>query len=194
MTDTGVFLFINGLAGKIPVLDEFFKGISNDYFTLILTCLILVWVWFGTRDSLKREINQKAIITAIISIGLVSAMVAVMNQFYFRDRPFNTLPADSINLLYYRPHDSSFPANFAAVIFALVLPVFFKNKPFGGFLLTLAIVACFGRIYIGIHYPLDIVGGLAIGLLASILAYLISRRFSPLLSFVINRLQGIYLA
>jgi undecaprenyl-diphosphatase len=194
MTDTGVYLFINGLAGKIPVLDEFIKGISNDYFTLILTCLILVWIWFGTRDSLQREINQKAVITAIISVGLVSAMVAIMNQYYFRDRPFNALPADLINLLYYRPHDSSFPANFAAVIFALVMPVFFKNKSYGSFLLALAIVACFGRIYVGIHYPLDIIGGLAIGLLASIMAYIIGQRFSTLLSFVIIRLQGIYLA
>ena len=194
MTDTSVFLFINGLAGKIPLVDQFFKGISDDYFSLIVGCLVLVWLWFSTRDSVKREINQRAAITAIISVGLASAIMLVINDHYFRVRPFNALPEGSVNLLFYRPHDSSLPANFAAVMSALALPVFFKNKTYGSFLLALAVISSFGRIYMGVHYPLDILAGFAVGALGSLAAYTVSRVLSPLLNFVLNRMQRIYLA
>jgi undecaprenyl-diphosphatase len=161
---------------------------------LILACLVLVWLWFSTRDSLKRETNQRAAITAIISVGLASAVMLVINDHYFRVRPFNALPEGSVNLLFYRPHDSSLPANFAAVMFALALPVFFKNKTYGSFLLALAVISSFGRIYMGVHYPLDILAGFAVGALGSLAAYIVGRVLSPLLTFVLNRVQRIYLA
>jgi undecaprenyl-diphosphatase len=192
MTDTSVLLYINGLAGRIPAVDEFFKGFSNDYFVPVLACLVLVWLWFSSRDGVQREQNQRAIITAIISIGLASLIMAIVNHYYFRPRPFNELP--EINLVYYPPHDSSFPANFTAVVFALAFPIFFKNKLYGSILIVLAVISSFGRIYMGVHYPLDILAGLAIGAAGSLLAYIASRVLAPLLNFVLDRMQRIYLA
>jgi undecaprenyl-diphosphatase len=194
MSDTSVFLTINGWAGKVPFIDEFFKGISNDYFTFILCCLVLVWLWFSTSNPARRLTQQKTALTALISVGMVSIVMAIINGHYFRARPFNVLPAGSVNLLFYKPHDSSFPSNFAAVIFSIAIPIFLKNKTWGSFLLGMAILSSFGRVFMGIHYPLDVLGGAAVGLLGYLIALGIVRILRPLITMIINALQRVYLA
>jgi undecaprenyl-diphosphatase len=194
MTDRALFLFINDLAGKVPVIDGLFRGISNDYFAVISGCLILIWLWFGTQDATRRQINQKAVLTAAISIGLASLLVLICNQFYFRARPFVELPPGSVHLLFYKPTDSSFPSNLAAVLFAIAVPVLIKNKGFGAVLLAIAVLSSFGRIYIGIHYPLDVLGGVAIGTLGAFLAFGAIWLISPLVNYLMNLLRKLNLA
>jgi undecaprenyl-diphosphatase len=194
MTDTSVFLWINGLAGKVAAIDEFFKGIANDYFAIIIACLVLVWLWFATRDSVQREKNQRTVLTAMISVGIASALMLLSNHYYFRTRPFDTLPASSVNLLFYRPTDSSFPSNYAAVLFAIAIAVFIKNKKYGSWLLALAVLAGFGRIYIGVHYPLDILGGAAVALLATFISIGIMWVIRPLADLILKIIRILNLA
>ena len=194
MTDTSVFQFINGLAGHIRIIDEFFKGISNDYIALITACLILVWLWFATRNVSQRLNNQRAVLSAMMSLGIASILMLIINHFYFRPRPFNVLPADSINLLFYKPHDSSFPSNLAAVIFALAIPIFIHNKKWGGVLLGFAFLCSLGRVYLGVHYPLDILGGAFVGTLAAFAAEGLSRIFKTWIGKLLYYIQRIYLA
>ena len=122
MSDTSLFLLINGLAGKVPAIDELFKGIADDYFAIISGCLILIWLWLASTDKTQREKNQRGVMAAAMSIGFSTGIVDIFNLFYFRPRPFVTLGGNAVNLLFYRPTDSSFPSNFAAIIFAFVVP------------------------------------------------------------------------
>jgi undecaprenyl-diphosphatase len=194
MSNTSLFLLINGLAGKVPPIDEFFKGAANDYFLPVVTCLILVALWFGTRDIRQREMNQSAIVTAVISIGIVNGLIHVSNYLYFAARPFNALPPGSINLLFYKPTDSTFPSNFAAVLFAIAIPILTKNRKIGIVLLFLALLGGFAGIYVGIHYPLDILGGAAFGTLASFLAYGVSRVLGSAFANMLSFMREIHLA
>jgi len=166
--DRAVFQWINGLAGHVPVIDNFLKGIANDYFMIIGMCLVLVALWFGTRDAAKRKINQVAVIVAAISLGISQAIVDILNIFFFRPRPFTLLPT---HLLFYAPTDSSFPSNAATITFAIAFGVFFINRKAGGLLLGLAGLLAFARVYVGVHYPSDVLGGAAI---AAVTAWLIS--------------------
>jgi undecaprenyl-diphosphatase len=186
MTDTSVFLWINGLAGRVAVIDEFFKGIANDYFAIITACLVLVWMWFATRDITQREINQRTVMLAMTSMGIASALMVLCNHYYFRTRPFDNLPASSIHLLFYMPTDSSFPSNLAAVLFGIAIPVFIKNRKYGAWLLALATLSSFGRVYMGVHYPLDIVGGVAVAAVATAISMGILRIIKPLPDFLLK--------
>jgi undecaprenyl-diphosphatase len=194
MSDTSVFLWINGLSGHVRVIDEFFKGISNDYFAIILGSLVLVWLWFAARDPAQREKNQRTVLYAMVSIGISCALMVWINHYYFRTRPFISLPAGSVNLLFYPPTDSSFPSNFAAVLFALAIAVFIKNKKYGSWLLALAVISGFGRIYMGIHYPLDILGGAGVALVACFISLGIMWVIRPLTNLILKIIRVLYLA
>jgi undecaprenyl-diphosphatase len=194
MTDTSVYLWINGLSGRVAVIDEFFKGIANDYFSIIAACLVLVWMWFATRDSVQREKNQRTVLLTMISIGIASALMVLCNHLYFRTRPFDNLTIGYANLLFYKPTDSSFPSNFAAVIFATAVPIFIKNRKYGAWLLALAVLSSFGRIYIGIHYPLDVLAGAALGTLASFISLGIMWIVKPLADLILKISRTINLA
>jgi undecaprenyl-diphosphatase len=185
VSDTSLFLLINGLAGKIPAVDEFFKGIANDYFALISACMILIWLWFAASDKTQREKNQRGVMAAAMSIGLAAGIMAICAMVFHRPRPFVTLDGNTVNLLFYRPTDSSFPSNFAAIIFAFVVPVLVYNKRFGLGLLALALLGSFGRVFLGVHYPLDVAVGAGIGIITGFLALGVSRLLKPLLDFLL---------
>lgn len=189
--DKALFLQINGLAGSFHFLDEFLKGIANDYFIIISSCLILLALWFGTRARNKREENQKGVICASGSLGIADGIVKICNLFYFRPRPFTELPT---NLLFYKPTDSSFPSNSAAVVFALAIGVFFFDKKVGGFLLLLAFLLGFSRIYVGIHYPSDILGGAAVGAVTAFLFFKFIKFLEPWFNWLLKLVRKSYLA
>ena len=192
--DKSVFLFINGLAGKNAAIDGFFRGFSNDYFALVTGCFILVWLWFGMKSAAERQVMQKTVIIAAISIGLTAALVLISNKHYFRIRPFNDLPAGSVTLLFYKPTDSSFPSNIASILFAMAWPVFIKNKTYGSILLAIDVLAGFGRVYIGVHYPSDILGGAAIAALGAACAFGAIWLIGPFQRFLVGLLRSIHLA
>jgi undecaprenyl-diphosphatase len=190
--DEAVFRWINNLAGNVWFIDEVLKGIANDYVIIVGFCLLLLVLWFGTKDINQREANQKAVICALPSLGVAQAFVSISNAFYFRIRPFYTL--SNVNLLFYEPTDSSFPSNAAAIVFAIAFAIFLTNRRAGSVFLTLAIIYGFSRIYVGIHYPLDILTSVAIGFVTACLFHYIIKFIEPWPSRLIHLIRYIYLA
>ena len=61
--------------------------------------------------------------------------------------------------------ESAFPSGHATVMFALAFSLFFKNPRFGIVYFILATVSSLSRIVVGVHFPLDIAGGMLVGAL-----------------------------
>lgn len=59
----------------------------------------------------------------------------------------------------------SFPSEHAAVLTALGFAVAFVHKKFGSFILSLALIVGISRVVLGVHYPVDVLGGIALGYL-----------------------------
>ena len=191
LIDENIFLWINGLSGKVTFFDWLLTGIANDYLIIVSSCLTLLLLWLWGSDIRRREKNQKAVIGAAMSMGLADGSVALINIFYFRPRPFTELPT---NLLFYQPTDSSFPSNSAAVLFAIACGVFLSNNKIGCALILLAFLHAFSRVYVGVHYPFDVLAGAAIGLVTALIAKGILKIINRWINVALRLARRIYLA
>lgn len=174
--DYALFRLINGLAGRWPLLDEFMRFWATDYMAPTIAMSAVVLLWFS--GQLERE---RQILLALGSVVVTNLVVKAMNLVYFRPRPFTD---HDVTLLFYHPSDSSFPANSAATLWSLAWAMWTFDRRVGAFFLTLATLMSFSRVYVGVHYPLDVVGGALIGILC---ARWVIKHAAPRLDPLINR-------
>jgi undecaprenyl-diphosphatase len=93
------------------------------------------------------------------------------------DRPRPPLRYAEPKTLVPVPHDASFPSGHAATSFAAATMLSFAFPRFAPFFYVLAAAVAFSRVYVGVHYPLDVLGGALLGaLVAIVLTTLVSRR------------------
>ena len=155
----------------------------SDYTVPVCMALVLVATWFAGKDAITRQNYQIGMMMALTSMALSSFAVFIINATYFRPRPFD---AFDVNLLFYEPTDSSFPANGAAAMFGMAFAVWTYNRPVGTLLIGFASVYCFARVYSGVHYPLDILGGIVIAVVITLAAIGIRKALGPIPRWVIK--------
>ena len=165
--DKFLFELLNGLIGKWVWLDALVRFLVNDYVVPTTLSLTLVGLWFSGGDLLGRRRRQFAVVHAFMAVLVANALVKLLNLVLFRPRPFADL---EVQLLFYRPTDSSIPSNPAAVAFALAAAVYLHERQWGIGMGIVAALFGLARVMAGVHYPLDIVGGALVGIVAAHLA------------------------
>jgi len=168
----------------------------NDYFVILVLALTLLGLWFLGKDIAQREANQRVVLCAVLSLGLVSLIVKITNLLYDRPRPFESFPEllPTVDRLFYRSSDPSFPANTAAVAFTMATAVWLANRKAGALCYILATLFAFSRIYVGVHYPSDILGGAALGILITCTVFKLLPFIEPLPTLAIKLARRLYLA
>lgn len=189
--DSALFNLINGLAGQVPPMDAIMRLLVNDYFVPTALCLLTIALWFTGDTREERGRNQRAVLSIVVAILLANLLVKLCNLIYFRPRPFSV---QQVNLLFYRPSDSSLPSNAAAVGFTFAAVAWQSKRWLGVVMGVLAGLFMFARVYCGVHYPLDVVAG---GLIGAISAHVVGkgqRLLEPLMGAIIRAGRRLYLA
>lgn len=114
--------------------------------------------------SIKGGIRErKAMILAILSIPILLLLIRSIHIFYFEPRPFVTY---NFSPLINPVGDASFPSVHTSLMAVFAFSyVYFKSKLASVFLLLMLGVGI-SRIYVGVHYPLDILGGFIVGIIS----------------------------
>jgi undecaprenyl-diphosphatase len=162
--DHWLFTAINSLAGRWPWLDALVRLLLNDYFVPTVLAMILLALWFEGTTPMAQARNQRTVLVGSLSAALANILLKFMNLVYYRPRPFD---AGEVNLLFYRPTDSSLPSNAAALGFAIAVGVWFYWRRRGWLLVGLATLFGLSRILGGVHYPLDVVAGAVLGAISA---------------------------
>ncbi|HLP05290.1 MAG TPA: phosphatase PAP2 family protein [Paludibacter sp.] len=173
--DTTLFLFLNGL--HCPFFDGIMYAASwkltwIPFYMSILYLLIRYW----KKDSVWIILALLAcvVIADNISSGLIKNLVQ-------RPRPSHN---DSLNSVIHLVHNyrggkygfvSSHASN--TLGFALLSALLFRNRVYGLLVIGWALVVGYSRIYLGVHYPFDILGGMLVGALSAYGCYYALKKY-----------------
>ena len=187
--DADIVIWLNQLAGRFRVLDAVEKALVSDYLVPACIGLCLIAMWFsGSPD--RRDSRHRAGITALATVGFASGAVLILNEYYFRPRPFVD---HELTVLFYMPTDSSFPAHPAVVGFGMAAGAWQGSRKFGAAVYALAFLWGFSRIFAGVFYPLDILAGAGIGIVVSYLVALGLRLIEPIPTHVLRGARTLHL-
>ena len=155
--DKNLMILLNKTLSN-PIFDMLMPIITNQKFLTIVGVILIIYLGFygGKRGRI-------ALIVLIFAAGISDAICAqIIKPWVGRIRPSHEF-IEYINLLVSKGGKWSFPSNHAAnsFAFATVLSYFYdKNKTM---IFSIASVIAFSRVYVGVHYPLDIIFGSLLG-------------------------------
>jgi undecaprenyl-diphosphatase len=159
--------WINGPAGTHPFLDTVMKFVAiRVRADLLLIAVVAVWFMVGWLR--RSPADRLAAITALLSASGALLANQVIGFLWDRPRPFVAHPR-SVHLIVHSGSDASFPSDHAAVAFAIAWVLIVFHRRLGIAALVLAALMCYARVYVGVHYPGDVLGGAAVGTVAAVL-------------------------
>ena len=166
--DTRVFLFLNGL--HTPFLDVLMYNVSK------------IWIWLPLYLGVVAFIIKKwkkesiwIILSIVICVVLTDQLTNLTKEFFGRLRPSHepTLQGMVHHVHGYLGGKLSFVSGHSSNVFgfALLSSLIIKHKIYTPLIFIWAAIVAYSRIYLGVHYPLDIFGGMVLGLGIALIVY-----------------------
>ncbi|MEU2751491.1 phosphatase PAP2 family protein [Streptomyces collinus] len=167
--DVDLLYDINGLAKDAPAWFDRVMEYVGEYGLLLAIVLLVVWCWWTVRR--RGDEDAASTVAALVWAPLAAGVAVLVNVpirgFVERPRPF--LDHQGLEVLVQGKTDYSFVSDHATIVMALAVGLFVANRKFGLIGLVLALFGGFIRVYMGVHYPTDVVGGFALGTAVALL-------------------------
>jgi undecaprenyl-diphosphatase len=156
--DRHAFLDVNSFARHTSWLHGVMEFFAKDGVVLLAVALVVAW-WIGRRDRSPRKV-------AIAVWGALGALVALavaqpISSAVDEHRPFVAIP--HALLLIHHSTDPGFPSDHATAAGAVACGVFLVSWRLGAITTLVALLIAFSRVYVGVHYPQDVLAGLGLG-------------------------------
>ncbi|MDF2684165.1 MAG: bcrC [Brevibacillus sp.] len=161
------FRLINDLGKQFPAWNPAFYVIA-EYMVYVLG-LSTLFYWFTRKNE-----NRMMVVCASATFVLAELFGKVAGSLHFNQQPFAELT--NVNQLVEKAVNNSFPSDHTILFFSFCMSFWlFKKK--GGFLwMLLAICVGISRIWVGVHYPADVIVGALISIGSALIVYLVVPR------------------
>ena len=165
------FLVVNHFARTTPALHAPMRLYAEYGVALFAAVLVLAW-WLARRDQSRQTMAAAlwAPFGALLAIGLNQPLGNLVGE----SRPYTVFPHALV--LVSRSHDFSFPSDHAVMAGAVAAGVLFTHRWLGGLTVVAAVVMALARVYVGAHFPLDVIVGLLFGAVVTTVGFLALRR------------------
>lgn len=190
-SDRIITMWLDSYKTNFRMINLFVKYSVGDYLIPVLLSLMLYSSWFTASFQVDRINQQIVVIASITGVAVGNLINLILNNYIFRPRPFEEL---ELQLLFYQPTDSSFPANPSVVGFALALGLLKWNKLAGCIGIFLAFIWGFSRVYAGVTYTSDVITGGIIGGIATLISIIFLSKFDYFPKKIIKLAKCVYLA
>ena len=153
------FLLLNAGPSPSPVVLYGAIFLAKWVVYLLPALLLSMWLW---GFSYHRELAVKAVLA--ICLGLLLSQM--LRWAWPHPRPF-VLELGVAHLAH--APDASFPSNHAVFCFAMAFAVWWNvlRKRMGWVLFGIGLLVCWARVYVGVHFPLDMLGGVLVAMVAA---------------------------
>jgi len=146
--------------------------IANDLLYIMLVIFLVLWF--------KGNLNtKKQILKAFIFTSIAITISQIISQLFYHPRPFVMEVGRTI--IFHVPN-GSFPSDHMLIFSTIAFSYFFsKQRIIGLGLIGLAWLVAWSRIYLGVHFPLDMLGAFFIALAINILGLTLWKNYSNIL-------------
>lgn len=189
--DGRIFRWINRFADRTGWAHATFKANAN--FGIVVFALLLLAAYIDGR----HHHDLRAVAASVWAGGatlIALGIGQIIGNAFDRARPYETM--NGVHVLVDRTTDFSFPSDHATAVGAVAAGLLIANRRWGLIAAALALLMAFTRVYVGAHYPGDVVAGLALGAIVAagvgvvvvpVLTRLASRIDSTRLGIVVSR-------
>jgi undecaprenyl-diphosphatase len=167
-----LLLTVNGLARSTPWLQPLMAAYATEGGLVVFAGLMLAGWWLA-----RRRTDLAAVAAALwtpVGMLLALAINQPITAMFAERRPYMLYP----DLLILAQHSLApgFPSDHAVLAGAVAATLFLVNRALGWWAALAALVMAFARIYIAAAFPVDVLTGLLLGAVVSLLGYLLVRR------------------
>lgn len=175
--DLTLFHLVNGLAGHNHILDSIMIFFAKDALEIYAVLFLAGWFVLPKENIEGRH--------ALVMAGLAGILALIINliiaHFWYRSRPFVVLPKGADTQLIPHVPDSSFPSDHASGSFAFAGGSWNRApKTFQVLFTCIAIIVMFARVYVGVHWPTDVLASVVVGVFSGRIIWLLSRWIRPI--------------
>ncbi|WEO93880.1 phosphatase PAP2 family protein [Streptomyces sp. FXJ1.172] len=176
--DGSAYLDVVRLARHSPGWLDALVSFWSTYGLALFALLAAVGWWRARRVGPAAAVAALAVpVVVIAAYGVDSALKLVVRE----DRPCQSLHVKVLEACP-APGDWSFPSNHAAIAAAAAVALLFVSRRLGALGAAAALAMAASRVWVGAHYPHDVVAGLAVGALAALLPMTVLHRHAHTLA------------
>ncbi|MFG6654770.1 undecaprenyl-diphosphate phosphatase [Scandinavium sp. M-37] len=154
-----LFYWINATPASPQWMISLAIFLAKDLISIVPLLAVVLWLW-GPRGQVCAQ--RQLVIKLAMAIGISLLLSWTVGHVFPHDRPF--VDGVGYNFLHHSA-DDSFPSDHGTVIFTFALAFLFWHRLWSGVLMMIiGCVIAWSRVYLGVHWPLDMVGGFLAGL------------------------------